>query len=434
MWSAVRKRSFRKAEYEESSRRLNNPGCGWYHIHTFAAQKAPALPAEIEPEEELALVLIDIGAFRAEELSETALSHIRQIFDFFHEKGRQMILRFAYDTAGKGPEREPGALSLVRRHMEQAGSVICDYTEDILVIQGIFVGSWGEMHGSKFLGREQMRELAAGLWRTTGESCCLAVRTPAQWREIAADAGGEAVPGKRLALFNDGMFGSVTDLGTYGGTDEREQEAERARELEWQSGHMESVPCGGEALWSGTPTGYMAAAQDMKRMHVSYLNSAYHPRLLSYWRQERVREPGCWQGMSGYDYIGGHLGYRFVVQAVSPARGNALNVLIENCGFAGLCVEAECLLVTEDESGRVSRAVLDTDPREWKSGKRTLLRIGLPGPRGMPADEKTGRIAGRSAEKKAHKLFLELRRKGDGRILRFANRGADERVLLGEIS
>ena len=97
-------------------------------------------------------------------------------------------------------------------------------------------------------------------------------------------------------------------------------------------------------------------------------------------------------------------------------------------------MEAECLLVTEDESGRVSRAVLDTDPREWKSGKRTLLRIGLPGPRGMPADEKTGRIAGRSAEKKAHKLFLELRRKGDGRILRFANRGADERVLLGEIS
>ena len=100
MWSAVRKRSFRKAEYEESSRRLNNPGCGWYHIHTFAAQKAPALPAEIEPEEELALVLIDIGAFRAEELSETALSHIRQIFVFFHEKGWQMILRFAYDTAG----------------------------------------------------------------------------------------------------------------------------------------------------------------------------------------------------------------------------------------------------------------------------------------------------------------------------------------------
>ena len=66
--------------------------------------------------------------------------------------------------------------SLIETHMEQIGDIVLKYAEDILVIQGIFVGNWGEMHGSKFLDIRDMRELLCCLHRSVKGSCCLAVR------------------------------------------------------------------------------------------------------------------------------------------------------------------------------------------------------------------------------------------------------------------
>ena len=385
MWSAVRKRSFRKAEYEESSRRLNNPGCGWYHIHTFAAQKAPALPAEIEPEEELALVLIDIGAFRAEELSETALSHIRQIFDFFHENGKQMILRFAYDTAGKGPEREPGALSLVRRHMEQAGSVICDYTEDILVIQGIFVGSWGEMHGSKFLGREQMRELAAGLWRTTGESCCLAVRTPAQWREIA---GTDRQLASRMGLFNDGLLSSGTDMGTYDMDGQGDERRSREAELDFQRELCTGVPNGGEVIADNPYNDFDNAVRDLSAMHITYLNQDYDKAVFDKWAAAEVSGQGCFDGLDGLSYIRRRLGYRLLITQTTAVRRLLqqrldLTVSFRNAGFAPLYAAPELTLTVQKEDANTVLSYpaahsLEDLPGGEDAGKIGTAQVSLP--------------------------------------------------------
>ena len=88
-------------------------------------------------------------SFRACEIPKEALLHIGQILEFFRRNGKEMILRFVYDNEGKGMEREPLTVSMVKRHMEQIGGAIRPYMEDILVLQGIFVGNWGEMHGSK---------------------------------------------------------------------------------------------------------------------------------------------------------------------------------------------------------------------------------------------------------------------------------------------
>ena len=63
---------FKKADYQEKGDQLFNPGCGWYHIYTFTAlpregtsQVAEETWLDEECEkEQLALVLIHIGAFR----------------------------------------------------------------------------------------------------------------------------------------------------------------------------------------------------------------------------------------------------------------------------------------------------------------------------------------------------------------------------------
>lgn len=407
---------FRKARFLESSEALNNPGCGWYHVYPFVIRVPVQLSLEetesslsdISRDEQLVLARIDIGAFRACEIPEEALDAVTRIFDFFHVNQKQMIVRFTYDSEGKGMQREPRSMELIKRHMEQLGAVIRRFASDILVLQGIFVGSWGEMHHSKFLAASDMSELLCSLYRAAKGSCYFAVRTPKQWREITENKKTEPDLKKKLGLFNDGIFGSATDLGTY-------QENSRESELQWQERFMVSVPNGGEVIADKTPVGYRQAAEDMKSMHLCYLNSSYQKRQLDIWKNECVEEAGCWKGLSGYEYIGRHLGSRFVIRDVR-CSGNRLEIMIENLGFSGLYEEAECLFMIEENTGKRVSWNVEVKASEWKSKKRILLPVSL------PAIE---------TEAKESKVFLQMKQKKDGRTLRLANQGADERVLLG---
>lgn len=416
---------FQRAQLLESADSLHNPGCGWYHVYTFQAQPSEEFPSVEEEvwldeacrEEVLALVLVDIGAFRAGELSGEALDHISRILDFFRENRKQMILRLVYDRVGKGMMNEPSSRQLVKRHMEQIGGILRPYAAHILVIQGIFVGNWGEMHGSKFLDADSLCELLHTLYRATEGKCFLAVRTPAQWR-TAADSPKlpEGLKGK-LALFNDGLFGSPTDLGTYAGDDgdlSSRGNGSRARELAWQEKHLENVPNGGEALAGTELTGYLPAAADLGKMHLSYLNSVYQPEQLEYWKREKVVREDCWGNLNGFDYIGRHLGYRFVVRDAEMKKGR-LRIRVENCGFAGLQEEADCLLITMENGAEIARRELDTDPRQWKSGQSVILETEL-----SPKDWKENQS-----------LALSLKRKSDGCRIRFANQGAENSLQIG---
>lgn len=414
------------ADCRESSDELPNPARGWYHVYTFQALPPPeGLPVEEEVwldescrQERLALALIDIGAFQTAPLSEAALCRIGQIMEFFRRNRKQLLLRFAYDTRGRGMKQEPPLLAWVKGHMEQIGEAIEPYLEDILVVQGIFVGSWGEMHHSRFLDEASMCELVNTLYGATQGRCFLAVRTPAQWRGITGSPKVRPEAARRLGLFNDGIFGSPTDLGTYGtlAGAGRTEKWSRAEELEWQDRHMGGVPNGGEVL-SGRPLkGFRQAEQDLRRMHLSYLNSVYHPDQLDHWKKEVVEEPGCWQGVSGYDYIGRHLGCRFSVVNVAETWGKKLRITIKNSGFGNLCQEADCFLGMEAGHGGISWLRLDTDARAWESGRETVLITAVP---------REWRGAG-------SKLCLLLRRRSDGHVLRFANQGAGDSVPLGE--
>ena len=192
-------------------------------------------------------------------------------------------------------EREPLTLAMVKRHMEQAGGAIRPYLEDILVMQGIFVGNWGEMHGSKFLDEVSMCELIDTLYRVTEGRCFLAVRTPAQWRRITGRLTSGGLK-ERLGLFNDGIFGSPTDMGTYGTASGREAGEDgswsREEELGWQEQYMDAVPNGGEILSCMPFKSSRHAAEDLAKMHVCYLNSIYHPEQLDHWRKEKGGRAG----------------------------------------------------------------------------------------------------------------------------------------------
>lgn len=417
MWIKNRKRvRFQKAEFRESGEALDNPGCGWYHIYPFAIQDPAELSLEetkvcildISKEEHLVLVRIDLGAFHSCEIPEKALEAVSHIFELFRVNQKQMIVRFTYDSEGKGMEKEPQSIELIKKHMEQLGKVICRFASDIVVLQGIFVGSWGEMHHSKFLAVSDMSELICSLDHAVRGSCYLAVRTPEQWRNITNYKRTGQDLKKRLGLFNDGIFGSATDLGTY-------RENTREQELEWQKYFVDSVPNGGEVIAGERLVGYRQAAKEMESMHLSYLNSSYHQKQLDYWKNERVKEWGCWKGLSGYEYIGRHLGSRFVICNVRVSQKN-LEVVIENHGFSGFYEEAEFFLVMEENTGKTVRKDIEMNASEWKSDKRIVMKIPL---------------SVIETEAKESKIFFQMRRKKDCKTIRFANEGAGDRVLLG---
>ncbi len=102
--------------------------------------------------------------------------------------------------------------------MEQVGDVLREYHSCIYTLQGLFIGNWGEMNGTKYTDSDSMRELAARLADVSDASTfspCGRRRSGEKSREAAPDGWTENPLAKRLGLFNDGMLGSVSDYGTY---------------------------------------------------------------------------------------------------------------------------------------------------------------------------------------------------------------------------
>lgn len=85
-----------------------------------------------------------------------------------------------------------------------------------------------------------------------GDEIYLAVRTPAQWRTLRSEKEFRQKKYAHLALFDDGILGSMTHLGTFG-TELREaagwaQAWTRKEEMEFVNCLTEDMPCGGEVV------------------------------------------------------------------------------------------------------------------------------------------------------------------------------------------
>lgn len=411
-----RKKAFQSAPLNEAAGDVPNPGRGWYRIYTYTMGEGISceLPPTLYEGETLALVLMDIGAYRERPLDEECLALMDRILDCFTAGGRDIILRIVYDTQGKGMEHEPSLFSQVQQHIGQLAPLLARHSSHILVFQGLLVGSWGEMHTSKFVSEKYLRQLSQSFISGTEGKVRFAVRKPVQCRIVQP----ESTLGKTMTgCFDDAVFASETHMGTFG-TQSREAAGWNqpwcpADEIVFLEKLAERVPFGGEAL-SGENG--MTSADTLKRLralHVSYLNCMHEEARLREWRETEYAA-----GISLYDYIGAHLGYRFVVESAScekKGKESILKLKIVNRGFACCAEEVSFLLHLQAEKDRVI-------PVECPLGRLAAensltLRIPL------------GEVPGRGTL-----LYGELRRKRDQRIVVFANEGAGERLQLGQFS
>lgn len=417
-----KRQRFKTEKFVEITDELNNPFRGWYRIYSFCAEEKPdfgELALCFDDNERCAMVIIDIAFYKERELDENAVLNIENILNFFDEQKKDILLRVVYDREGKSAEHEPTLLSVILGHIEKLGPVMQKFRDRIVFFEGMLVGNWGEMHGSRFLSKKHMLSLNEALEKSAA-GVIRAVRRPVQWRML-----NDKMPEKgcSLALFNDAIFGSDTDLGTYAPSDTESEKWDEPwsieREMEFEAALGKFLPQCGEAVCGENYGKYdlSSTVKRLRKMHLTSLNCAYDEKILNIWKKWSWEEKDAWRGINGYDYIGRHLGYRFCIRGAAlrfAADFASITLSVENVGFSNLYQEAEARLLLEDRSGQINEYPTDWDIKEWQSGEAISVTWQIPI---LPG-----------------KLYLSVRRKWDESVIWFADPSTKEGwVLLGEL-
>jgi len=417
--------TFQQADLRETVEELDNPRRGWYRIYPLALDQ-PWEPQNAawfsESLERLAFLRVDIGAYSSRPLDGAALDNLRKALVYLRGCGKEMIVRAAYDTEGAGPEREPARFERVCQHLEQLCQVLAEFAPSVFVYQGILLGSWGEMHSSRFLTRPRLRRLVRIAEETLPQSIFLAVRRPVFYRMIRKKElfqQGES----RIGLFDDAILASQTHMGTFGWL----SAAEAGWENPWLPDEEQAfeyelcmtVPQGGEALLPDLgPIPVEQAAEKLRSLHISYLNMEHDRRLLEDWRGQKWHSNDVWNGMDGFNYIGRHLGYRFYVKTAAAQiypkqRLLTICLELENCGFAPCYEAVEVVLCQCLPTGEKRDLTLDVDLWRLAGGASCTVECSL---ELMPC-----------------RLYLHLRRTADGTSIRLGNKSDGNHTYLGSV-
>ena len=363
-WSRLYQRyqplSYQASAYRETNAVLNNPFRGFHHLYGFMLSEdnpedtATRIKQYINSDSQMLMLLqINLKNYANMDLSDNALAQLDYILAQIQASKRQVILRFLYDWDGNALETEPDDIGQIMRHMDQIGPVVNHYADAVFLLQSTFAGNCGEMNSTNFGSHEHNRLLMSHLAQVTDPSIYLAVRTPSHLRgvtqtrtPVSADTAYDGSLGSRLGLFNDGMLGSVFDLGTYDDTPNAdttapEDKGTREEEIAFQDYICQFVPNGGEAIHYEDPySDFEIALPDLTKMHVTYLNCEHDAAVLDKWKNTVYHGDDCFDGVSGYEYIAAHLGYRYVVtdsnftyDALDKNSG-VLTMTIQNTGFA----------------------------------------------------------------------------------------------------
>ena len=372
-----------KVEYKESDEAFINPERGFYNYNSFSTQDNNILTAaQVKTNRSagrsLMLNLYYLYDFRDKPISAEFLQRIETNMKALREGGGKCVLRFAYsDNEENQPWDAP--LDLVLQHIEQLKPYLTDYADVIYTVEAGFVGVWGEWYYTDnfVMNPETPQDYAPrknvleALLNALPKERMVCVRTPSYKLNCfnlnyadtitLAKAYNESHL-SRLGSHNDCFLASSNDVGTFNNSQER---------TFWESETKYTV-MGGETCGLSSYSACENAILQMEKYHWSYLNSDYHPAVLSDWKMK-----GC------LDEITKRMGYRFVLTqgefSKNPQAGKTLNMKlkIKNTGFASPVNPrtVELVLVSKTDANEVYKMKLETDPRKWFAGKEHSLDI-----------------------------------------------------------
>lgn len=375
------------------------PDCGWYNIagyelgDAFSSDALNNLTWDDETSVTTDLVEINLKSYADRDIDETALSQFDYILSQYREKKHSVILRLLYDWDGKSFDTEPRSIGIVYSHLASLAPVINSYKDTVFVCQGILLGDVGEMHGSYLLTEKRMRQIPERMAELIDKDIYLSVRTPAQRRYIVSTMEplkeAEAFRGtlnSRMGLFNDGIFGSEIDLGTYGDTSIKKAKdlnakGTRAEETDYQNSLCRYVPNGGEAGGYSNYSDMPRAFRELKKIHFSYMNRGYSEEVINKWKNTVFSVPGTGISTDGYTAVGLFLGYRPEVTSVKSALDGFLlvdeviSIRLVNRGFAPIYRPATATLTLTGPDGATQSLTESIDLKTFAKDGAVTLRF-----------------------------------------------------------
>jgi len=427
------KQPFKCADLKEITENLVNSNRGFYQIFTLNLGVKPdyaLYESCLVPQEKLVLLIVDIGAYRNASFPEERLEDIKTFIEFFQMREKSVILRVAYDQNGHGAEMEPDSFDVVKDHLSQLALVVGSLEQPIFIWQGFMLGNWGEMHGSKYIGKAFFDELLAILYEKLSPKTYICVRKPSHYRMICRDFTevNKNPEYKRIGLFNDAILASDTDMGTYS----KEASAgwgnlwAREEELDFQNQICAYAPNGGEVVFG---EGYIKQFSSeeiidlFRRMKLSYLNRLYDLKVIEEWQKTSYFCKGVWNGRILYDYIAAHLGYRYhiknasmtMLRDIGDGPKGELTIEVENLGFANAYEEIQLVLMLENAG---------TYRRTYPIGSIRNLGYG---------DSKSFCVLLALSELKKYKtdIYVYAEATETGEIIKLANKMDENRAILG---
>ena len=207
-------------------------------------------------------------------------------------------------------------------------------------MQGALIGSWGEMHTSRYADIMSVRILMAAMYEAVKGAIPLAVRTPAQ--HAALDDNTAKITG----FFNDALMASQTDFGTFSSdSDKRDQEYRYVDEC-----LKNGVLCGGEAVNDNVYNDGANAQEYLRKLHVTYLNSQYDDKVLNKWKDCGI-----------YEKISRSLGYCINIESIKTTFTGKINFTIKNIGYASL-KQNFCLVISCGDKDFTSDVIRGLEP------------------------------------------------------------------------
>lgn len=364
-------------------REITNPERGLYqHYQTVGTQSPLNLPSVQNMRNNgmtLMLRLYYLDPFRTQPLSQAELNMISNDFDVMRQAGVKSVLRFAYNSAIGDDD---ASLSTVLGHMDQLAPIIGANSDVIATAQAGFVGSWGEWHAStnNLTDPVNARQITDKWLEILPSDRTIQIRTPALKKMITQDnsalTSGDAfmdTDKARIGHHNDCFLASSTDFGTY-----TNPTADKA----WVGQETYFLPMGGETCAVSSRSDSTTARTEMQQLHFSYLNSGYHPDVLSDWDDDGF-----------LDEVKRNLGYRFELTSLDFDQinyaGGAMSVTLdlENTGWASPFNQRDVVYTLVSGDGQTEyEFTLDEDPRTWLPGSTISLSSVLE----LPADAPTG--------------------------------------------
>ena len=258
-------------------------------------------------------------------------------------ENKNVVIRFSYDPAYKGNKNKEPSMNIIEEHIKQLGKIMNKHIDTLIAIEAGMLGPWGEMHSSE-IATEENKALVFKYWLENTKEIPILARTPKaiftyfnktldEMENFNIEPSNLAY---RLGLFNDGYLGTNTDYGTY--------TYNRSREVNWLSKQNKHLPYGGETNAVSVMSNLEICIPEMYLLSLSYLNIEYNSDVIEKWKNlqynSTLGNDSLYYGMSGFDYINKHLGYRFVIESMNGEYNIAsefkINLNIKNVGFGNL--------------------------------------------------------------------------------------------------